>query len=105
MSNDYEEPRESPRDTALMNKETRKRERLVAKTRAFKSEMKKALSAAISGDEQKAAIARDMIDAKNHPERRKEMKDQMWGGVGDDITGIGDIPDSLRQYYDEDELI
>jgi hypothetical protein len=96
---------EDPKHTATIAREERKQERLKAKTRAFRDNMRKTLAEALKGSEQKATIARDMLDAKNHPERIKEMKDQMWGGAADDVTGYGDIPEALRARDEDDELI
>lgn len=96
---------EDPKHAATLRREERKLENLKAKTRAFRTNMKKTLAEALKGNEQKASLARDMLDAKNHPERLKEMKDQMWGGTADDVTGYGDIPDALKHHDDDDEMI
>jgi hypothetical protein len=96
---------EDPKGAATLRKEERKQERLKAKTRAFRDNMRKTLAEALKGTDQKAALARDMLDAKNHPERVQQMKDQTWGGTADDCTGYGDIPEALRHRDDDDELI
>ena len=99
-----EEQATPARDMAVIRKEERKQERLKAKIKAFRSNMKAELAAAMSEGSQKARIAREMIEAKDNPDRIKQMKDQIWGGPGDDITGYGDIPDALK-HHDDDELI
>lgn len=103
MGYDEQEDRPNMQDQAVINREGRRLDRLKEKTKAFRRNMKETLSAELSGNDQKAAIARDMLEAKNHPDRIRAMKDQIWGGVGEDVTGFGDIPDALKYRGDDDD--
>ena len=69
------------RGQAVINRESRKLDRAKARAQSLEENMQDTLAALLKKQGIKRALAKDAMDATNHPERRDKILDEAGGGI------------------------